>query len=120
MNTTDAARFLMLQLRDLERLVSLLGKRTLKPRDAGVVFALMCHTDTYSGRIFATAAQLAEDLQITESEARAAIGRLKKQHLLRQVADRMSGRKYYLLNPWVVQSGKPQAIGMAMKEFQAA
>jgi DNA-binding MarR family transcriptional regulator len=110
----------MLQLKDLEKLVELLGQRALKPRDAGVVFALMCHTDTFSGRIHATAAQVAEDLQITESEARAAIGRLKQQHLLRQIADRRSGRKYYLLNPWVVQSGKPEAIGLAMKQFQEA
>lgn len=110
----------MLQLRDLDRIVQLLGERQLKPRDAGVVLALMCHTETYSGRIFATAAQVAEDLQITESEARAAIARLKREHLLRQVSDRRAGRRYYLLNPWIVQSGKPQAIGMAMKEFQEA
>lgn len=120
MNSTDAARFVMLQLRDLDRIVQLLGERQLKPRDAGVVLALMCHTETYSGRIFATAAQVAEDLQITESEARAAIARLKREHLLRQVSDRRAGRRYYLLNPWIVQSGKPQAIGMAMKEFQEA
>lgn len=110
----------MLQLRDLERLVELLGQRELKPRDAGVVLALMCHTDTYSGRIFATAAQVAQDLQITESEARAAIARLKKQHLLRLIQERSTGRRYYLLNPWIVQSGKPEAIGMAMKQFQEA
>ena len=110
----------MLQLKDLERLVSLLGQRSLRPRDAGVVFALMCHTDTYSGRIFVTASQLAMDLQITESEARAAIGRLKKEHLLRLIQERNTGKRYYLLNPWLVQSGKPAAIGLAMKQFKEA
>jgi hypothetical protein len=31
-----------------------------------------------------------------------------------------TGQWFYLLNPWMVQSGKPQAIGLAMKQFQEA
>jgi DNA-binding MarR family transcriptional regulator len=120
MDSNDTARFVMLQLRDLERVVTLLGQRKLRPRDAGVMFALMSHTDTYNGRIYVTAERLAEDLQVNPSEIRAAIGRLKREHVLRLVVEKGTGRRFYLLNPWVVQSGRPQAIGLAMKEFQAA
>lgn len=110
----------MLQLRDLEKVVTLLGERKLRPRDAGVLLAFMRHTDTRTNRIHVTADQLALDLQANPSEIRSAIGRLKREHLLRLVVERATGRRYYLLNPWVVQSGKPPAIGMAMKQFQEA
>jgi hypothetical protein len=108
----------MLQLKDLERLVTRLGDRRLKPRDAGVFIALMRHTDTFTNRIHTTADEVAADLQINPSEARAAIGRLKREHLLRLIVEKPTGRRYYLLNPWVVQSGKPEAIGLAMKQFE--
>lgn len=110
----------MLQLKDLERVISLLGDRRLKPRDAGVFVALMRHTDTFTSRIHVTADQIAMDLQINPSETRAAIGRLKREHLLRLIVEKGTGRRYYLLNPWMVQSGKPEAIGLAMKQFQEA
>lgn len=104
----------------LGRLIQHLGERALKPRDAGVFLALMAHTDTFTGRIHVSANQIAADLNSNPSEVRAAIARLKQQHLLRSIVDPISGNRYYLLNPWVVQSGKPQAVGLAMKEFQEA
>jgi len=120
MNSTDAARFVMLQLKDLESVIASLGRRVLQPRDAGVLLALMAHTDTYTGRIYVTADQIAEDLQANPSEIRAALARLKKEHLLRLVLEKGTGRRFYLINPHVVQSGRPQAIGMAMQQFAEA
>jgi len=120
MDSTEAARFVMLQLKDLEKVVVLLGERKLKPRDAGVFIALMRHTDTFTNRIHVTADQLAEDQQVNPSEVRAALGRLKREHLLRLIQEKGTGRRYYLLNPWVVQSGRSAAIGLAMKQFQEA
>ena len=110
----------MLMLRDLEGVVQHLGRRTLKPRDAGVLLALLAHTDTYTGRIYVTADLIAEDLQSNPSEVRAAMARLKKEHLLRLVVEKGTGRRFYLVNPHVVQSGKPQAIGLAMQQFAEA
>ena len=110
----------MLQLQDLGGVIALLGQRVLQPRDAGVLLAFMAHTETYSGRIYVTVDRIAEDLQSNPAEVRAAVGRLKKQHLLRLIVEKDTGRKYYLLNPWVVKSGKPKAIGLAMKQFKEA
>lgn len=120
MKTTEAARFVMLQINDTSHVVSLFGKRLLQPRDAGVLLALMAHTDTLTGRIHVTANHLAEELQCQPSEIRNAFARLKKHHLLRKVANKETGQWFYLLNPWMVQSGKPQAISLAMKQFQEA
>ena len=123
MNFTDQEwRFVMLQLKDgaLGGFVQEIAERKLQLRDAALYLALMAHTDTYSGRIYVTADQLAEDLNCTPSEARAGIGRLKRVHQLRLIVEPGTGRRYYLLNPWVVQSGKPPAIGLAMKQFQEA
>ena len=112
----------MLMLKDgaLGGVVQRISERKLQPRDAALFLALMNHTDTFSGRIYVTADQLAEDLRVTPSEARAGIGRLKREHMMRLIVEKGTGRRYYLLNPWVVQSGKPPAIGMAMKQFQDA
>jgi hypothetical protein len=123
MNFTDQEwRFVMLQLKDgaLGGFVQEIAERKLQLRDAALYLALMAHTDTYSGRIYVTADQIAEDLNCTPSEARAGIGRLKRVHQLRLIVEPGTGRRYYLLNPWVVQSGKPPAIGLAMKQFQEA
>ena len=123
MNATGTEwRFVMLQLKDgaLGGVVQRIGERKLQPRDAALFMALMSHTDTMTGRIYVTADQVAADLKITPSEARAGIGRLKREHQLRLVVEPGTGRRYYLLNPWVVQSGKPPAIGLAMKQFADA
>lgn len=110
----------MLQMNDLTRLIGLLADRQLQPRDAGVVLALMACTDSFTGRIHTTAFHLAELLKTNESEVRSALGRLKKQHLLRLIKEPKTGHRYYLLNPWLVQSGNQKAIGLAMKTFREA
>ena len=110
----------MLQLNDLEGVIDLMGKRKLRPRDAGVMLALMKHTDVRTGRIHVTAEQIAFDLQANPSEIRSAMARLKKELLLRLIVEKGTGKRYYLLNPWVVQSGSGPAIGLAMKQFQEA
>lgn len=110
----------MVQLQDLTRLIELAGQRKLALRDGALILALISHTEAGTGRIYVTAARLAEDLQVTESEVRAGISRLKKQLLLRLIKHRDTGDRYYLLNPWVVRSGKEGAVGLAMKEFKEA
>jgi predicted transcriptional regulator len=110
----------MLQMNDLTRLIGLLADRQLQPRDTRVLLALMSCIDSYTGRIHTTAFHLAELLKTNESEIRSAIGRLKKQHLLRLIKEPRSGKRYYLINPWLVQAGKQQAIGLAMKTFREA
>ena len=110
----------MLQDTALPSLVRRISERKLLARDAAIYLALMAHTDTMTGRIFVTADQLAEDLACKPSEVRAGIARLKREHELRQIVEKGTGKKYYLLNPWSVQSGKPPAIGLAMKQFADA
>lgn len=110
----------MVQLQDLTRLVELAGQRKLALRDGALILALISHTEVSTGRIYVTAAQLADDLQVAESEVRAGISRLKKQLLLRLIKRRDTGDRYFLLNPWVVRSGKPAAIGLAMQQFKEA
>ena len=121
METTDN-RFVMLQLSDggLSQAVQLIGERKLQPRDAALLLALMSHTDTMTGRIRVTSQRLSEQLGVQDSEVRAGIGRLKKQHQLRLIRNVETGERYYLLNPWVVRSGKDRAVGLVMKEFTEA
>ena len=60
-------------------------------------------------------------LQITPNAARAAIARLKKQHLVRHIKDPKTGETYYRLNPWMVRSTGSVALQtMAMREFEEA
>lgn len=111
----------MLQLSDLSGTVELIAQRTLQPRDAAVMFALMSHTSTHSGKISVTSAGLAQDLQMQEADIRASLSRLKRQHLLRLISNRATGERYYRLNPWLVRSSaKGGLFGLACKEFQEA
>lgn len=112
----------MLQIHDggLAQVVRLASERKLQLRDATVLLALMSHTDTMTGRIHVTSERIAEQIGSQDSEVRAGIARLKKHHLLRLIKDRDTGARYYLLNPWVVCSGKDRAVGLAKKEFSEA
>ena len=110
----------MVQIQDLTRLVELAGQRKLELRDCALILALITHTEASTGRIKVTAPRLAEDLQVQEAEVRAGISRLKKQLMLRLIKNRDTGERYYLLNPWVVRSGRESLVGLAMQEFKAA
>jgi hypothetical protein len=122
MEITDSSRFVMLQLNDggVAQVVRLAGERKIELRDSVLLLALMAHTDTMTGRIHVTSQRLAEDTGSTDSEMRAGIARLKRHHLLRLIKDRDTGSRYYLLNPWVVCSGKDRAVGLAKREFMEA
>lgn len=121
MTTTNKPSFVMVQLTDIDRLMELFATRELMHRDASVIFALISGTDTYSGKVRLTANGLANQLQITPNEARAAIARLKKQHLVRHIKDPKTGETYYRLNPWMVRSTGSVALQtLAMREFEEA
>ncbi len=121
MTTTNKPSFVMVQLTDIDRLMELFASRELMHRDASVIFALISGTDTYSGKVRLTANALANQLQITPNEARAAIARLKKQHLVRHIKDPKTGEAYYRLNPWMVRSTGSVALQtLAMREFEEA
>lgn len=122
MKTTNPERFVMLQINDggLAGVTKLIHQRDLQLRDSSLLLALMSHTDTVTGRIKVMSQVLADDLGVQDADIRAGISRLKKNHLLRLVRNRYTGERYYLLNPWVVRSGKDQAVGLAMREFQEA
>lgn len=124
MNTTGKAntpRFAMLELKETQRVKELVGRRDLELRDVAVIWVLMSHTSSYSGRIQVSAARVAEELQVRESEVRACFARLKKHLLLRQVKDRDTGEHYYRLNPWMVLTNSGGSLfGLACKEFGEA
>jgi hypothetical protein len=124
MNATGKAntpRFAMLELKETERVTELVGKRDLQLRDVAVIWVLLSHTSSYSGRIQVTAAGIAHDLQVQDSEIRASLARLKKHHLLRQIKDRNTGECYYRLNPWMVLTNSGGSLfGLACKEFGEA
>jgi hypothetical protein len=116
----DRTSFVMVHLKDTERLMDLYAQRALEPRDGMLLWCLLSFADHTTGRIRASANGLADRMQSNPAEVRAGLARLKKQHLLRQIKSATSGERYYRVNPWMVTCGKPQAIGLAMKEFQEA
>jgi len=117
----NTPRFAMLELKDAQRVTELVAKRDLELRDIAVIWVLVSHTSSYSGRIQLTAAGIAQDLQVNESEIRASLARLKKHYLLRQIRDRNTGERYYRLNPWLVMTNSGGSLfGLACKEFGEA
>lgn len=111
----------MLELKETERVTELVAERKLELRDVAVIWALLGHTSSYSGRIQVTAAGIAHDLQVNDSEIRASLARLKKQDLLRLIKDRNTGERYYRLNPWMVSTNSKNSLfGLACKEFGEA
>jgi hypothetical protein len=124
MNATGKAntpRFAMLELKETNRVRDLVGRRDLELRDVAVIWTLMSYTSSYSGRIQVSAARIAQDLQIRESDARASLSRLKKHLVLRQIKDRDTGERYYRLNPWMVLTNSGGSLfGLACREFGEA
>jgi hypothetical protein len=121
MKAPSSPEFLQVYLADLKRALELAGARELQPRDGWVLLALMAHTETFSGKIRASAIQLASDLQTDAAGIRASLSRLKKSHLVRQITNRYTQDRYYRLNPWLVRSsGDNGLLALAMKEFQDA
>lgn len=124
MKATEKAntpRFAMLELKETQRVKELVGQRVLQLRDVAVIWTLLSHTSSYSGRIKVTAAKVAGELQVTENEVRACFARLKKNHLLRQIKDPDTGERYYRLNPWMVSTNSGGSLfGLACKEFGEA
>ena len=110
----------MVHLKDTERLMDLCAQRVLEPRDGMLLWCLLSFADHTTGRIRVSATGLADRMQTNPSEVRAGLARLKKQHLLRQIKTPGTGERYYRVNPWMVSCGKPQSIGLAMKEFEEA
>ena len=111
----------MLELKETQRVRDLVGRRDLELRDVAVIWTLMSYTSSYSGRIQVTAAGVAKDLQVKESDVRASFARLKKHHLLRQIKDRNTGEHYYRLNPWMVLTNSGGSLfGLACREFGEA
>jgi hypothetical protein len=117
----NTPRFAMLELKETQRVRDLVGRRDLELRDVAVIWTLMSYTSSYSGRIQVTAAGVAKDLQVKESDVRASFARLKKHHLLRQIKDRNTGEHYYRLNPWMVLTNSGGSLfGLACREFGEA
>jgi len=110
----------MVQIREVRALIGLAARRDIEPRDAMLLFALVGHTDTYSGRVRVTAVALAEELQTRDSEVRAGLARLKRHDMVRQIKDRNTGERYYRLNPYLFQTTKGPLLGLAIKEWQEA
>jgi hypothetical protein len=124
MKTVDKAntpRFAMVDTESAMRVTELVGKRELQLRDVAVIWALMAHTSSYSGRIQVTAAGIANELQVFDSDVRASLARLKKHDLLRQIRDRNTGECYYRLDPDLVLTNSGGSLfALARKEFAEA
>jgi hypothetical protein len=124
MDTTkkvNTPRFAMVELKPSTRVTELVGKRELQLRDVAVIWALMGHTTSFSGRIQVTAAKIAKELVVNDSEIRASIARLKKHNLLRHIRDRNTGECYYRLDPDLVLTNTGGSLyGLACKEFAEA
>jgi len=116
----DRTSFVMVHLKDTERVMDLYSQRAIKPRDGMLLWCLLSFADPSTGRIWASADGLADRMGSNAAEIRAGIARLKKQHLLRQIKNSVTGERYYRINPWMVSCGKSQSIGLAMKEFEEA
>lgn len=116
----ERAKFVMVHLKDTERLMDLYAQRRLEPRDGMLLWCLLSFADVATGRIRVTADALAKRMACNPTDVRTGISRLKKQHLLRQIKNPATGERYYRVNPWMVSCGKPQSIGLAMREFQEA
>jgi len=92
--------------------------RTLKPRDAFTVLALVSQMDEHCGLIPITAAEIAEQAQMQVSHIKASLARLQKVKLLRRVL--VEGEYLYLLSPWVWQIGTERSVKRVMELFKTA
>lgn len=106
-NSSDADRqgFVICYLNQLEKLVDLIKDRTLRPRDAGLLFALLTFYNPRTGLCHVSATHLAEVMGVRLSEISSGISRLKKNLIAATYVDKVSGQKSILLNPFMFVSG---------------
>lgn len=118
--------FFKVSIVDMSRVLAHCANRDLQPRDLGVMVALMCHTESYSGQIPATGLLIAEELGMNATEVHACFARLKKQNILRLIQNKRTGTRYYRLHPalmstWADKGGEGKGYyQLAMREFAEA
>jgi hypothetical protein len=71
-----------------------------------------------SGRAHVTTSYIAERLQVKLPVAVSAITRLRKENLVRRVADRRTGETYFLINPFLASVGGPKRRGHLWQQFE--
>lgn len=117
----------MIQIKDVQRLVSLMkkgegNKRGLELRDGLTLFALIAKADWTTGQIPVTAEVLAEMTDQTSSDMRRSLARLVEQNMLRRVRPSKGEGTgfFYAINPWMIEFGKEKARGLLTSQFVEA
>lgn len=99
--------------------LALITDRTLLQRDFAVLFAMMCHCDTMTGRVKFMVKTLAETFSVTPGNISTSISRLKKAKLVALLVD-TNGERYYMVNPYCFSVGRKQRWGAQLVRFMSA
>ena len=115
----------MIQIRDVERLVSLVKKRddkkrALELRDGITLFALIAKADWATGQIPVTHDVIAEMTDQTPNEIRNSLSRLVEQNMVRRIKPDKGTGFFYAINPWMVEFGKEKARGLLCSQYVEA
>ena len=115
----------MIQIRDVEKLVSLTKKgddkrRTLELRDGITLLALIARADWATGQIPVTHDVIAEMTDQTPNEIRNSLSRLRDQNMIRRIKPKQGTGFFYAINPWMVEFGKEKARGLLCSQYMEA
>ena len=91
--------------------------RRLMPSDCSVLIALMCYMDKSTHKAKVTHAQLARDLGAGRSNITASVTRLRREMLVASHYDRVTGERYFMLNPHLFSTGKTERRPVLFKKF---
>lgn len=99
--------------------LSFVTDRTLMQRDFAVLFAMMSHCDTTTGRVKFMGKALAETFRVAPGNISTSISRLKKAKIVAAFTD-STGEKYYMINPYYFSVGRRQKWGHSLIRFMSA
>jgi len=124
----DSRHFIKMYLPDTsamdDRLLLLIRRKKLQPRDLVVVRALqMCMCKAAGrdqGRIKASVEHLAELTGTKPPNVHTSMTRLRKEYLLVRCRNRRSGEVFYLLDPHLWAIGRAQKEGHLWAQFREA
>lgn len=97
--------FVLCYLDEMKKFLPAFKERRLRPRDAAVLFTLLCFHNPKTGLCHVSVTHLAETLDSHLSDVSSSISRLKKTLLVTTYVDKVSGQRSFLVNPYLFASG---------------
>lgn len=99
--------------------LNLVTDRTLLQRDFAVLYAMMSHCDTLTGKVKFMVKTLAKTFAVTPGNISTSISRLKKAKMVALFVD-SNGDRYYMINPYLLSVGRKQRWGHSLVRFMSA